>query len=34
MMDDGSIVEDTEPEVFSTAPRAERTKAFLARISR
>jgi polar amino acid transport system ATP-binding protein len=34
MMDDGRILEDTDPEVFFTAPRAERTKAFLARILR
>jgi len=32
MMDDGKIVEDTPPEQFFTAPRSERSKAFLARI--
>jgi len=32
MMDDGCIVEEAAPEVFFTAPRSERTKAFLARI--
>ncbi|HVO01341.1 MAG TPA: amino acid ABC transporter ATP-binding protein [Candidatus Cybelea sp.] len=32
MMDDGRIIEDTEPEQFFTAPRSERSKAFLARI--
>ena len=34
MMDDGRIIEDTEPEAFFTAPRSERTKAFLARVLR
>lgn len=32
MMDEGRIIEDTEPEAFFTAPRSERTKAFLARV--
>ena len=32
MMDDGKIVEDTPPGQFFTAPRSERSKAFLARI--
>jgi len=32
MMDDGKIVEDTPPEQFFTAPRSDRSKAFLARI--
>jgi polar amino acid transport system ATP-binding protein len=32
MMDDGKIVEDTPPEQFFTAPRSERSKAFLTRI--
>ncbi len=32
MMDGGRIVEDTPPEQFFTAPRSERSKAFLARI--
>jgi polar amino acid transport system ATP-binding protein len=32
MMDDGRIVEDTPPAQFFTAPRSERSKAFLARI--
>jgi polar amino acid transport system ATP-binding protein len=34
MMDDGRVIEDTEPEAFFTAPRSERSKAFLARILR
>jgi polar amino acid transport system ATP-binding protein len=34
MMDAGRIIEDTEPEQFFTAPRSERTKAFLSRILR
>jgi len=34
MMDDGRIIEDTDPEQFFTAPRSERSKAFLARILR
>jgi polar amino acid transport system ATP-binding protein len=32
MMDGGRIVEDTPPEQFFTAPRSERSKAFLSRI--
>ncbi len=32
MMDEGRIIEDAEPEAFFTAPRSERTKAFLARV--
>ena len=32
MMDDGRIVEDTPPDQFFTAPRSERSKAFLSRI--
>jgi polar amino acid transport system ATP-binding protein len=32
MMDGGRIVEDTPPEEFFTAPRSERSKAFLSRI--
>ena len=32
MMDDGRIVEDTPPDQFFTAPRSDRSKAFLARI--
>ena len=34
MMDDGRIIEDTDPERFFTAPRSDRVKAFLARILR
>jgi polar amino acid transport system ATP-binding protein len=34
MMDDGRIVEDTPPERFFTAPKSDRSKAFLARILR
>jgi polar amino acid transport system ATP-binding protein len=34
MMDDGRIIEDTEPEQFFTAPKSERSKAFLSRILR
>ena len=34
MMDDGRIIEDTHPDQFFTAPRSERSKAFLARILR
>ena len=33
MMDDGRVVEEAPPEVFFTAPRSERTKAFLARVA-
>jgi polar amino acid transport system ATP-binding protein len=32
MMDDGRIVEEAPPETFFTAPRQERTRAFLTRI--
>jgi len=32
MMDQGRTIEDAEPEAFFTAPRSERTKAFLARV--
>jgi polar amino acid transport system ATP-binding protein len=34
MMDDGRIIEDTPPEQFFTAPKSERSKAFLSRILR
>ena len=34
MMDAGRIIEDAAPEEFFTAPRSERTKAFLARVLR
>ena len=34
MMDGGRVIEDTGPEAFFTAPRSERTKAFLARVLR
>jgi polar amino acid transport system ATP-binding protein len=34
MMDDGRVIEEAEPEQFFTAPRSERTKAFLSRILR
>jgi ABC-type polar amino acid transport system ATPase subunit len=34
MMDEGRIIEDTDPERFFTAPSSERSKAFLARILR
>ncbi|MFT4129660.1 amino acid ABC transporter ATP-binding protein [Labrys sp. (in: a-proteobacteria)] len=33
MMDDGLVVEEAPPETFFTAPRSERSKAFLARVS-
>ncbi|MBP0580865.1 amino acid ABC transporter ATP-binding protein [Labrys sp. LIt4] len=33
MMDDGLVVEEAAPEIFFTAPRSERSKAFLARVS-
>ncbi|MGO4337734.1 amino acid ABC transporter ATP-binding protein [Labrys sp. KB_33_2] len=33
MMDDGLVVEEASPETFFTAPRSERSKAFLARVS-
>jgi ABC-type polar amino acid transport system ATPase subunit len=32
MMDDGRIIEEAPPEQFFTAPKQERTRAFLARI--
>jgi ABC-type polar amino acid transport system ATPase subunit len=32
MMDDGRIIEEAPPEQFFSAPRQERTRAFLARI--
>jgi len=32
MMDDGRIVEEASPAAFFTAPRADRTRAFLARL--
>ena len=34
MMDQGQIIEDTDPDRFFTAPASERSKAFLARILR
>lgn len=34
MMDEGRIIEDTDPERFFTAPSSDRSKAFLARILR
>jgi polar amino acid transport system ATP-binding protein len=34
MMDDGRVIEDADPHAFFTAPRSERTKAFLARVLR
>jgi polar amino acid transport system ATP-binding protein len=34
MMDEGRIIEDTDPNQFFTAPASERSKAFLARILR
>ena len=34
MMDDGRIVEEAPPEQFFSAPRSERSKAFLSRILR
>lgn len=33
MMDDGLVVEEAPPETFFTAPRSDRSKAFLARVS-
>jgi polar amino acid transport system ATP-binding protein len=32
MMDDGSIIEEAEPEIFFSAPKHERSKAFVAKI--
>lgn len=34
MMDEGRIIEDSDPEKFFTAPASERSKAFLARVLR
>jgi polar amino acid transport system ATP-binding protein len=34
MMDEGRIIEDTDPERFFTTPSSDRSKAFLARILR
>jgi general L-amino acid transport system ATP-binding protein len=32
LMDDGVVVEDSEPEAFFTAPQHSRTKQFLSKI--
>lgn len=33
MMDAGKVVEEAPPEIFFTAPKSDRTRAFLARVA-